>query len=220
MADEYEVEIRIRNNLLKSRRVARGMTGADVAEAAGMSHYTYSGLECMRVAPMSPATGKWRPSARRLCVYYQCEPEELFPMGDALEQPVLRKTVSDDQMRLICNRTERLTYQEPLDVVAEEDEADDLRAWVATLDAREQEVVNQRYGLDGGGGRSLKEIGDDLGYTKERMRQVEAKAIRRLQNRYEKAAALWGKWTPEELRRLEEAGVFIDKHPVNNRKGE
>ena len=60
-------------------------------------------------------------------------------------------------------------------------EQDVLRRAVATLSEREQEVVKLRYGLNGDGSpQSLEEIGRRLGLTRERVRQLEAKALERL----------------------------------------
>ena len=60
-------------------------------------------------------------------------------------------------------------------------EQDVLRRAVETLPEREQEVVKLRYGLNGDGGpQSLEEIGRKLGLTRERIRQLEARALERL----------------------------------------
>jgi RNA polymerase primary sigma factor len=60
-------------------------------------------------------------------------------------------------------------------------EEDTLRRAIAALPEREQEVVKLRYGLNGDTDpKSLEEIGRELGLTRERVRQVEAEALRRL----------------------------------------
>jgi len=60
------------------------------------------------------------------------------------------------------------------------DDAATLRAAVATLPLRERRVVERRFGLRAGRGETLSEIGDTYGVTRERIRQIEGKALRKL----------------------------------------
>jgi len=51
-----------------------------------------------------------------------------------------------------------------------------------TLTARENRVIRLRFGLDDGRSRTLEEVGAEFGVTRERIRQIEAKAIRKLRH--------------------------------------
>ena len=51
---------------------------------------------------------------------------------------------------------------------------------LATLTDREQKVLRLRFGLDDGRARTLEEVGKEFQVTRERIRQIEAKAIRKL----------------------------------------
>ena len=55
-----------------------------------------------------------------------------------------------------------------------------LRAVLSTLTAREQQVLVLRFGLEDGNTRTLEEVGEYFHVTRERVRQIEAKAIRKL----------------------------------------
>ena len=51
-----------------------------------------------------------------------------------------------------------------------------------TLTDREQKVLRLRFGLDDGRARTLEEVGKEFNVTRERIRQIEAKALRKLRH--------------------------------------
>jgi RNA polymerase primary sigma factor len=68
---------------------------------------------------------------------------------------------------------------------------DEIEDILNTLEKKEADIIRLRYGLGNSPALSLKEIGDQFNLTKERIRQIEQKAMRRLQhpNRMKKLAA-------------------------------
>ena len=65
-----------------------------------------------------------------------------------------------------------------------------LSSWLTQLNEREQEIMKKRFGLDGTEESTLAAIGKDIGVSRERVRQLEAKALKRLRmmSNYDKAA--------------------------------
>ena len=57
---------------------------------------------------------------------------------------------------------------------------DAVKEALGELNEREQQVVRMRFGLDDNQPRTLKEIGEILGLTRERVRQIETEALARL----------------------------------------
>jgi len=53
---------------------------------------------------------------------------------------------------------------------------------MASLTERERNVIKLRFGLDDGKTRTLEEVGKEFNVTRERIRQIEAKALRKLRH--------------------------------------
>jgi RNA polymerase primary sigma factor len=60
-----------------------------------------------------------------------------------------------------------------------------IREMVQTLDPRERSILRQRFGLDGDERKTLEEIGEQFGVTRERIRQIEEIALRKLRKKVE-----------------------------------
>ena len=96
----------------------------------------------------------------------------------SLETPVYAEKDSS----LLGDFVEDEGYQAPEEQVIEHSLKSDINEVLATLTPKEAEIVQYRFGLNGRSPLSLKEIGDKYNLTKERIRQIEKKAIKRLQH--------------------------------------
>ena len=68
------------------------------------------------------------------------------------------------------------------DQAAAQQLADQVASVLQCLDDRERAVLSMRFGLDGDGGRVLEEVAMKIGLTRERVRQIEAAALRKLRH--------------------------------------
>ena len=59
---------------------------------------------------------------------------------------------------------------------------DEISEVLYTLTEREEQVLRLRFGLDDGHQRTLEEVGQIFNVTRERIRQIEAKALRKLRH--------------------------------------
>ena len=59
---------------------------------------------------------------------------------------------------------------------------DEISEVLLTLTEREEQVLRLRFGLEDGTCRTLEEVGNLFGVTRERIRQIEAKALRKLRH--------------------------------------
>lgn len=74
--------------------------------------------------------------------------------------------------------------QRPVDQASYQMLKDDIARLICTLNSREQAVIRMRYGLDGGKSMTLEEIGNRFSVTRERIRQIEARALHKLRQPY------------------------------------
>lgn len=96
----------------------------------------------------------------------------------SLETPVY----SEKDSSLLGDFVEDTSYSSPDEIVIEQSLKDDIDNLLRTLTEKEADIIKYRFGLDGRRPLSLKEIGNKYHLTKERIRQIEKKALKRLQH--------------------------------------
>ena len=99
------------------------------------------------------------------------------------QDPVSLETpVGEEDDSKMADFIEDDNAKSPLDFTAHTMLREQLLAVLDTLTPREQEVIRQRYGLNDGRPKTLEEVGREFRVTRERIRQIEAKALRKLKH--------------------------------------
>jgi len=97
-------------------------------------------------------------------------------------QPLsLDAPIGEDETRL-GDFIEDKEVLSPADRVVERSLKEETAALLKTLTPREEKVMRLRYGLDDGQERTLEEVGESFGLTRERIRQIEVQVLRQLRN--------------------------------------
>ena len=96
----------------------------------------------------------------------------------SLESPVNQ----DKDSSIVGDFIENSDYMSPDEIIIEKSLKADINAILDTLTEKEADILQYRFGLNGRRPMSLKEIGDKYRLTKERIRQIEKKALKRLQH--------------------------------------
>lgn len=100
----------------------------------------------------------------------------------AIDPISLETTIGDEEDSKISDFIEDESAQSPLDAASQILLREQLLSVIETLTPREQKVIRMRYGLDNNHPRTLEEVGKEFNVTRERIRQIEAKALRKLKN--------------------------------------
>ncbi|MGE3319364.1 MAG: RNA polymerase sigma factor RpoS [Candidatus Berkiella sp.] len=95
------------------------------------------------------------------------------PISDMFEKPLL-ETLSDSQ------------DYDPLSKLSVQDLEQNIERWLGTLSPKLREVVIRRYGLQGHDATTLDQTGMEIGLTRERVRQLQAEALKQLKRLIEK----------------------------------
>ena len=100
----------------------------------------------------------------------------------AMDPISLETTIGDEEDSKISDIIEDEHADQPLEITSQTLLREQLLSVIETLTPREQKVIRMRYGLDNQHPRTLEEVGKEFNVTRERIRQIEAKALRKLRH--------------------------------------
>jgi RNA polymerase primary sigma factor len=110
-------------------------------------------------------------------------PDKVQEIFRIMPEPVSLETpVGEDEETELLHFIEDATAEAPAETALASMLQEDLRSVLDTLSERERRVLELRFGLADGRPRTLEEIGKEFNLTRERIRQIEAKALAKLRH--------------------------------------
>ena len=177
---DYRVQIKVRNaRLLRAIEKAGHQPGPIFAREVGIS-YTVHLLPYLNLkrTPFDE-NGDLRPCAEKLCVFLNCLPDELW--SEEQRYPLVTNAA---EIELSSAGVHELlsspsSCADPLSMLEKKQASQAVDSLLDTLTPREAEVLRLRHGIDGEP-MNLEEMAKAKGCSRERIRQIEAKALRKL----------------------------------------
>ena len=90
------------------------------------------------------------------------------------------QTISLENMWTLSEILEDKNARQPVEILFDEVEMEMIEKLLSTIENREAEILRMRYGLDNGDPMTLKEIGERVNLSRERVRQIENEALKKL----------------------------------------
>ncbi len=100
----------------------------------------------------------------------------------ALDPVSLETPIGEEEDSKMSDFIEDESAKSPMEVASQKLLHEQLMSVIDTLTPREQQVIRERYGLIDGKAKTLEEVGKEFSVTRERIRQIEAKALRKLKH--------------------------------------
>jgi len=178
----FGIKRRIYNWQLRTARLAKGMNQEDLGKKVGLSSSTVCKYECLRGYPSLER-------AKMVADVLDVSVATLFP--EWLEDFKLREVPqpSEDRTFTLDEARDMNLFppaEDTIEAVEEKVDRELLKERVGEillgLEDREREILKLRFGIDDGISRTLSDIASMYGVSRERVRQVEAKALRKMRH--------------------------------------
>ena len=123
------------------------------------------------------------PTPEELAVRMDMPEDKIRKVLKISKEPISMETpIGDDEDSHLGDFIEDATMQSPIDRATGEGLKESTRMVLAGLTAREAKVLRMRFGIDMNTDHTLEEVGKQFDVTRERIRQIEAKALRKLRH--------------------------------------
>jgi RNA polymerase primary sigma factor len=122
------------------------------------------------------------PTPAEIATELECSASEVRELLRMAQQPVsLEKPIGEEDDSALADFVEDATAESPFEVASEAMRRQSVKQVLASLPRREREVLEMRYGITGDRVRTLDEVGRAFNITRERVRQIESRTLKKLQ---------------------------------------
>ena len=126
------------------------------------------------------------PTDEELAHELDLDPRRIRQYRQASKAPVsLDAPIGDDASERVSEIVADPNAAAPFDRLVQETDTELVREVLRTLDQRENKILAMRFGLQDGRERTLEEVGAQLGVTRERIRQIQEQALKKLREKME-----------------------------------
>ncbi len=123
------------------------------------------------------------PSPEEIAIQMEVPPDKVRKVLKIVKEPVSLETpIGDDEESSLGDFVEDRQTLSPADAAMALSLEEQTRRVLATLTPREEQILRMRFGIDEKTDYTLEEVGQRFAVTRERIRQIEAKALRKLRN--------------------------------------
>jgi RNA polymerase primary sigma factor len=123
------------------------------------------------------------PSPEEIAIQMEVPPDKVRKVLKIVKEPVSLETpIGDDEESSLGDFVEDRQTLSPADAAMALSLEEQTRKVLATLTPREEQILRMRFGIDEKTDYTLEEVGQRFAVTRERIRQIEAKALRKLRN--------------------------------------
>ncbi|NLZ84258.1 MAG: RNA polymerase sigma factor RpoD [Acholeplasmataceae bacterium] len=137
----------------------------------------------MRITLKLTQEKRREPTPEEIAAEMKISVEKVQQIQKIAQEPIsIDSTVGEEEDSSLADFISDQNTQNPLEFTEDRAFREEIEAVLQTLTPREEKVIRLRYGLDDNRARTLEEVGREFGVTRERIRQIEAKAIRRLRH--------------------------------------
>jgi len=123
------------------------------------------------------------PTSREIAKEMEISSDKVREIVKVSQLPIsLESPMGEEEDSPLGNSIEDRNALPPVDVASKQLLKEQIEDVLYTLTPREQRVLQLRFGLEDGRSRTLEEVGREFNVTRERIRQIEAKALRKLRH--------------------------------------